>query len=100
MDDHVAGSMSSSEGDQVEARQVPTVYSATWCGYCHRLKKQLERAGIPYQQVDVDEDPSVLPKLEELNGGEWIIPTVEFPDGTALVNPSVAAVAAKLQGDQ
>jgi mycoredoxin len=77
--------------------QRPVVYSATWCGYCHRLKSQLDRAGIAYAQVDVDEDPSVLAKLEELNGGEWIIPTVEFADGSALVNPSVAAVAAKLE---
>jgi mycoredoxin len=92
--------MTKSKGDPVTPHPLPIVYSATWCGYCHRLKKQLERAGIPFQQVDVDEDPSVLPKLEELNGGEWIIPTVEFPDGTALVNPSVAAVAAKLQGDR
>lgn len=79
------------------ATPLPIVYSATWCGHCIRLKSQLDRAGIAYREVDVDLDPSVLPKLEEVNGGEWIIPTVEFPDGTALVNPSAAAVADKLR---
>lgn len=71
----------------------PTVYSATWCGPCTRLKAQLDRAQVSYVVVDVDENPSVLPRLEALNGGEWIVPTVEFADGTALVNPSAAAVA-------
>jgi mycoredoxin len=75
----------------------PIVYSATWCGHCVRLKSQLDRAKIAYRVIDVDEDPSVLPKLEALNGGEWIIPTVEFADGSALVNPSAAAVADKMR---
>ena len=75
---------------------LPVVYSAPWCGYCIRLKSQMEREGVAYDEVDVDQTPEALPKLEELNGGQWIIPTVEFPDGSALVNPSLAAVVAKL----
>ncbi len=75
----------------------PTVYSATWCGHCVRLKAQLDRAGVAYECVDVDENPSVLPHLTVLNGGEWIIPTVEFADGTALVNPSAQAVVDHLR---
>ena len=75
---------------------LPVVYSAPWCGYCTRLKSQMDREGVAYDEVDVDQVPDALPKLEELNGGQWIIPTVEFPDGSALVNPSLAAVVAKL----
>ncbi len=82
------------------ATALPIVYSATWCGHCVRLKAQLDRAGITYRVVDVDQDPSVLSKLEEFGDGEWMIPTVEFADGTALVNPSAAAVAARLLGPQ
>lgn len=78
-------------------RELPLVYSAPWCGYCIRLKSQMDREGVAYEEVDVDANPEVLPKLEELNGGEWIIPTVEFPDGSALVNPSLAAVVARLE---
>jgi mycoredoxin len=76
---------------------LPLVYSAPWCGYCIRLKAQMDREGVAYEEIDVDANPEVLPKLEELNGGEWIIPTVEFSDGSALVNPSVAAVVAHLE---
>jgi mycoredoxin len=75
---------------------LPLVYSAPWCGYCVRLKSQLDREGVAYEEINVDESPDALSRLEQLNGGEWIIPTVEFPDGSALVNPSLAAVVAKL----
>jgi mycoredoxin len=98
MDDALAARRE--RGEALTQSQLPLVYSATWCGYCHRLKEQLDRAGVAYRQIDVDEDPSVLPKLEELNNGEWIIPTVEFADGTALVNPSAKAVVAKLNASQ
>lgn len=73
-------------------QQLPVVYSAPWCGHCTRLKAQLDRAGVAYDVVDVDEHPEHLDRLAALNGGAWLIPTVELPDGSALVNPSVSAV--------
>ncbi|MFI7462649.1 glutaredoxin domain-containing protein [Nonomuraea sp. NPDC049646] len=73
-----------------------TVYSAPWCGHCHRLKAQLSRAGIPYTEIDVDETPGAVDHIAELNGGSWLIPTVVFPDGSALVNPGVEEVRARL----
>jgi mycoredoxin len=75
---------------------LPTVYSAPWCGHCTRLKTQLDRADVAYRVVDVDAEPEHLPRLAELNGGSWIIPTVELADGVALVNPSVAEVLTAL----
>lgn len=79
--------------------QPPLVYSAPWCGYCVRLKAQMDREGVAYEEIDVDANPEVLPKLERLNDGQWIIPTVEFADGSALVNPSLAAVLAHMNRD-
>jgi mycoredoxin len=79
-------------------KQLPVVYSATWCGHCARLKSQLDRAGVAYDVVDVDEHPEHLERLAEINGGSWLIPTVELPDGTALVNPPAAAVVAAVAG--
>lgn len=80
-------------------QQAPIVYSTTWCGHCTRLKAQLDRAQVAYETVDVDEHPEHLDKLAALNGGSWLIPTVELPDGSALVNPSAAAVIAALAGE-
>lgn len=73
-----------------------TVYSAPWCGHCHRLKAQLDRAGLAYTEVDVDRRPDAKDLIASFNGGDWLIPTVVLPDGTALVNPSVAEVQRRL----
>jgi mycoredoxin len=73
-----------------------TMYSTPWCGYCHRLKSQLERAGIDFVVVDITEEPEAAEVVERANGGNQTVPTVVFADGTALTNPSLAQVQAQL----
>jgi mycoredoxin len=73
-----------------------TMYSTPWCGYCHRLKTQLQRAGIGYVDVDIDQDAAAADHVMAVNGGNRTVPTVVFPDGRALTNPSVAEVRAWL----
>jgi mycoredoxin len=73
-----------------------TVYSTEWCGYCHRLTKQLDREGIAYEYVDIEQDPAAADFVMSVNGGNQTVPTVVFQDGSALTNPSVAQVLAKL----
>jgi mycoredoxin len=73
-----------------------TMYSTPWCGYCYRLKAQLDREGIQYVEVDITDDPSAADVVEAANGGNQTVPTLVFPDGTALTNPSVAQVKAQL----
>jgi mycoredoxin len=69
-----------------------TVYSTTWCGYCVRLKKMLDRAGIEYAEVNIEEDEAAAELVENVNGGNRTVPKVVFPDGTALTNPSIDQV--------
>jgi mycoredoxin len=69
-----------------------TVYSTTWCGYCVRLKKMLDRAGIQYAEVNIEEDVAAAELVENVNGGNRTVPTVVFPDGSALTNPSIDQV--------
>ncbi len=66
-----------------------TMYTTPWCGYCVRLKSQLDRAGIPFTEVDIEQDPSAAQIVEEVNGGNQTVPTVVLPDGRAFTNPSV-----------
>ena len=73
-----------------------TMYSTPWCGYCHRLKGQLERAGIEFTEVDIEQVPDAAELVEKINNGNQTVPTVVFPDGTAMTNPSLAQVAEKL----
>lgn len=73
-----------------------TMYSTTWCGYCRRLKSQMEREGIAYTEVNIEEDPQAAALVEKANNGNQTVPTLLFADGTTLTNPSVAQVKQKL----
>ena len=73
-----------------------TMYSTKWCGYCHRLRAQLDREQIAYEVIDIDRNPQAAEYVMSVNGGNQTVPTVRFSDGSALTNPSVRQVRAKL----
>ena len=73
-----------------------TMYSTPWCGYCHRLRAQLDREGIEYDVVDIEQVPEAAELVMSVNGGNQTVPTLVYPDGTAQTNPSLAQVKAKL----
>ena len=73
-----------------------TMYSTTWCGYCRRLKLQLDAAGVAYDEVNIERDADAAAFVEGVNGGNQTVPTVKFADGSALTNPTLAQVTAKL----
>ena len=73
-----------------------TMYTTTWCGFCRNLKSQLARAGIEIAEVDIERNEAAAEYVMSVNGGNQTVPTVLFPDGTALVNPSTAQVKAQL----
>jgi mycoredoxin len=72
------------------------MYSTTWCGYCRRLKSQMEREGIAYTEVDIELDPDAAALVMKVNGGNMTVPTVVFPDGTAATNPSIREVRSRV----
>lgn len=73
-----------------------TMFSTTWCGYCKRLKSALQREGIGYTEVNIEEVPDAADYVMSVNGGNQTVPTVVFPDGTAATNPSLAEVKTRL----
>lgn len=73
-----------------------TMYSTPWCGYCHRLKSQLDREGISYDVVDIEQQPEAAAIVEKANNGNQTVPTLVFSDGSAQTNPSLAQIKAKL----
>ena len=74
-----------------------TMYSTPWCGYCHRLKSQLDREGIAYDVVDIEQHPDAAEYVMSVNGGNQTVPTLRFGDGTALTNPTLAEVKRHLE---
>jgi len=73
-----------------------TLYGASWCPHCKRVKRFLAAHRVPYDNVDIDAEPEAIEQIKRLQGGGQIIPTVVYPDGTHEVNPSDEALAARL----
>ena len=73
-----------------------TVYGAYWCPDCRRSKQFLGEHQIPYNWVDIEEDPEAERFVIETNNGKRIIPTIVFADGESLTEPTNSQLAQKL----
>lgn len=67
-----------------------TVYGTRWCMDCQVAKRVLDKAGTPYEWIDISKDPKSARKVVEINGGFRTVPTIVFPDGRVLVEPSAS----------
>ncbi len=82
--------------DFVPATGTITMFTTDWCGYCKRLKKQLDTAGIGYSEVNIEHVAGTPELVMSLNDGNQTVPTILYPDGSSATNPSLAQVQAKL----
>jgi len=73
-----------------------TMFSTPWCGYCRGLKKGLDREGIAFNEVNIEEHPASADYVMSVNGGNQTVPTVVFADGTSATNPSLAELRQRL----
>jgi mycoredoxin len=76
--------------------ELPTVFTTPWCGYCVRLKSQLSREGIEFREVDIEKNADAAVVVAQVNSGNLTVPTVLFPDGSALTNPTAAEVGGRV----
>ncbi len=73
-----------------------TVIGASWCPDCRRAKTFLGEQRVPYEWIDLEQHPEYTERVEALNGGSRIIPTIIFPDGSHLAEPGNDELADKL----
>lgn len=71
-------------------------YGTKWCFDCTRAKRLFKRFDIEYRWVDIDKDPAGRNYVQEVNNGNRSVPTILFPDGEILVEPSNEELVAKL----
>jgi len=72
------------------------MYTTSWCPDCKRVKKMLSELRVPYINIDIEGDEEAIAIVEKINKGKRVIPTILFPDGDILIEPSNAEVARKL----
>lgn len=63
-------------------------YGATWCPDCRWAKQFLDENKVEYDYINLEEDPEAAQEVEKINGGYQSIPTIVFPNGKILVEPS------------
>lgn len=78
-------------------RDEVVMFTTTWCGYCVRLKRFMDLEGITYREVNIEHDPDAAEFVMTVNGGNRTVPTLRFPDGGALTNPSPAQLLERLR---
>lgn len=72
------------------------VYATNWCGDCHRARRFLDEHQVAYRWVDIDQDREAEALVKQVNRGNRSVPTLVFPDGSLLVEPSTSELAQRL----
>lgn len=73
------------------------MYSTTYCGDCRRSKALLQRMGVPYDEINIDDDPEAAATVQRLNNGYRSVPTILIGEATVLTEPSDRQLAAALE---
>jgi len=63
-------------------------YGTSWCPDCRRSQRLLDRRGVEYRWIDIDRDAEARAFVEQTNRGFRSVPTIVFPDGCILVEPT------------
>ena len=76
--------------------KVTKFYGTSWCSDCKISKSFLNEHLIDYDYIDITEDEEAAKIVEKINDGKRKVPTIEFSDGTYLVEPTNSELAEKL----
>lgn len=76
-------------------RETIKMYATTWCGDCRMAKRWFDSHGIVYDYINIEQDDAAAAYVMRVNGGRRSVPTIVFPDGSILVEPSARELAAK-----
>ncbi len=71
------------------------MYATSWCGDCRMAKRWFDSHGIAYDYIDIEQDEQAAEYVVQVNGGSRSVPTIVFPDGSVLVEPSARQLSAK-----
>lgn len=82
--------------ETVHGEAMITMYTTAWCPDCWRAKMVLKKMGIRYREIDLGQDPDAVEVVRRLNNGYQSVPTILFPDGVVLTEPSTAELVTQI----
>lgn len=80
-----------------ETQKAIVMYTTNWCPDCWRAKQIMSALKVPYQEINITENEEAIELVMTLNNGNRSVPTIVFPDGSILTEPSTTALTQKLQ---
>lgn len=80
--------------------EILTIYGTTWCADCRRAIRFYDQHQIPYQWIDIDQDREAEQLVRQVNRGNRSVPTILYPDGTILVEPTDVELKKKMTADR
>lgn len=72
------------------------MYTTQWCPDCWRAKSVMQDQGVPFEEIDIEHDEDAQDLVQRLNNGNLSVPTILFPDGAVLTEPSTTTLMTKL----
>ena len=72
------------------------MYTTSWCPDCWRAKSVMRGNSVEFEEIDIESDEEARELVQKLNRGNMSVPTIVFPDGDVLTEPSTTALMAKL----
>ena len=72
------------------------MYTTNWCPDCWRAKQVMQSMRVDYDEININENEDAVDIVLELNNGNRSVPTIVFPDGSVLTEPSTPVLAQKL----
>lgn len=81
--------------EHIQSEQKIKMYATTWCGDCRMARRWFDAHGISYEWINIEDDDEAAAYVLKINRGFRSVPTIVFPDGSILVEPSPRELAAK-----
>ncbi len=72
-----------------------TIYATSWCGHSRNVRNYLDHKKIEYKWIDIEQDDEAAAFVESVNDGYRSVPTLLFPDGSVLIEPTVSELEEK-----
>ena len=72
------------------------MYTTTWCPDCWRAKSVMQSQGVEFEEIDIEGDEEAVELVQRLNNGNRTVPTIIFPDGEVMAEPTTTALMAKI----
>jgi mycoredoxin len=72
------------------------LYTSRFCGHSLAVEQFMKKHQIPFNQINIDDNAAARERVKAINNGYASVPTLIFPDGSTLTEPSFQQLRAKL----